>query len=90
MERLQASQAISPRGKEHMEAMLKAASNPASQQPAELVRALPAERQANINAIADTYSKATKAIAQRGRTELEKISAREWQKLVDEAANGGS
>lgn len=88
MERLQASQAISPRVKEHMEAMLRAASDPTSQQPEKLVQSLPEERQANIRAIAETYSAATKAIAKRGKQGLSDISAREWDKLVDEAANG--
>lgn len=88
MEKLQAAQNVSQRGKDTMSAMLKAASNPASQSPEQLVKTLPAERQANIAAIAQTYSTATKAIAKRGKAELEKISAREWDKLVEEAANG--
>ncbi len=88
MEKVQAAPNVSQRGKETMIAMMQAAANPASQSPEQLVKTLPAERQANIAEIAKTYSTATKAIAKRGKAELEKISAKEWNRLVEEAANG--
>lgn len=88
MERLNTSTNVSQRGREQIEAMLQAASDPLSQRPEVLIKTLPAERQENIAKIAQTYSTATKRIAKRGKAELEKISAREWDKLVEEAANG--
>lgn len=90
LEQLQAAQNVSPRGLEHMRAMITAASDPASQEPENLVKTLPPERQTNIKAIADTYSESTKALAKRGRAGLEKISAKEWEQLIEDAANGES
>jgi hypothetical protein len=63
--------------------MLKAAANPESEHPAEVMKTLPGERKINVQTTALTVQKTAKDIAGRGRAGLLAMSAEEWQRLID-------
>lgn len=81
-ERLKTSQ-LSQRGKQYIEAMLMAASNPDSEAPDVVMQTLPPERQSNMQTIAREYDALASRVNQRGSAALLSMDDDDWSALLD-------
>jgi hypothetical protein len=76
---------ISKKAKLQVEAMLRAAANPASESPEVVIATLPKERQADIALIQQAIGAQFRSRITRGSSALLQMDEGRWQQLVSEA-----